>query len=439
MYSFIQIHGKEDVKPVDRERRQLIRQVAMIKAGRARKIKTARNRPLPRNPIVSLPINPMLLETQQPQLLYKELGSGRRDPFTAYPVQMSLRMHEIIEQLYVDPKKHFCGFRYFWLPIAMGDPAAFHQLLCNVSLAAAKFTGSPERNKEESVIHHNAAINNVLSRLRVTGKEQAASLVLPILALAQHANMYRDAAKFEVHFTALEKVVQIGGGLENMTLEPYTRLLLLFVEVNSRARNDSLPLFPLPVDLLGSFQISSANIEDTVYRDLILISPFRSLFPDGMDSFAQTLCDTKSLGEKLNSQIFSSSIITQSLRDATRISALLGLAAVRRRFLAFQVFIDIHLAKLKDLLNFLFPMVLCHEESNGIILFWQFFMGGMEAADPEDWSWFATGISMLATQLEVESWAAAMTILRSIFWIDSVHSSRGRALWDASQSIMTLL
>ncbi|KAL7781806.1 hypothetical protein V8C43DRAFT_216901 [Trichoderma afarasin] len=380
-------------------------------------------------------------------------------------------MHEIIEQLYVDPKKHFCGFRYFWLPMAMGDPAAFHQLLCNVSLAAAKFTGSPERNKEESVIHHNAAINNVMSRLRVTGKEQAASLVLPILALAQHANMYRDAAKFEVHFTALEQVVQLGGGLDNMTLEPYTRLLLLFVEVNSRARNDSLPLFPLPVDLLGSFQISSANIEDTVYRDLILKSPFRSLFPDGIDSFAQTLCDTKSLGEKLNeyyrtmgdelwtdarisgfricvllhkllsiqSQIFSSSIITQSLRDATRVSALLGLAAVRRRFLAFQVFTDIHLAKLKDLLNFLFPMVLYHEKSNGIILFWQFFMGGMEAADPEDWSWFATGISMLATQLEVESWAAAMTILRSIFWIDSVHSSRGRALWDASQSIMTLL
>lgn len=64
MYSFIQIHGKEDVKPVDRERRQLIRQVAMIKAGRARKIKTVRNRPLSRNPIVSLPINLMLLGTQ---------------------------------------------------------------------------------------------------------------------------------------------------------------------------------------------------------------------------------------------------------------------------------------------------------------------------------------------------------------------------------------
>ncbi|KAF3071393.1 hypothetical protein CFAM422_006152 [Trichoderma lentiforme] len=283
--------------------------------------------------------------------------------------------------------------------------------------------------------------------------------------------MYRDATKFEVHFTALEKVIQLGGGLDNMTLEPYTRLLLLFVEVNSRARNDSLPLFPLPVDLLESFQISFSNIEDKALRDLVLLSPFRTLFPDGMDSFARILCDTKSLGGTLNeyyrtmgdelwtdarisgfricvllhkllsiqSQLSGSSIATQSLRDATRISALLGLAAAQRRFLAFPVFTDIHLAKLKDLLNFLFPMVLCHEESNGIILFWQFFMGGMEATGPEDWSWFATGISMLATQLEVESWAAAMTILRSIFWVDSVHSSRGRALWDASQSITTLL
>ncbi|KAL6697009.1 hypothetical protein J3F84DRAFT_371891 [Trichoderma pleuroticola] len=355
--------------------------------------------------------------------------------------------------------------------MALGDPAAFHQLLCNVTLAAARFTGSPERNKEESVIHHNAAITNVLSRLRVTGKEQAANLVLPILALAQHANMYRDATKFEVHFTALQKVVQIGGGLGNMTLEPYTRLLLLFVEVNARARNDSLPLFPLPTDLLESFQINLTNTEDTVHRDLVMTYPLRTLFPDGMDTFAQMLCDTKRLGETLNeyhrtmgdklwtdarifgfricvflhkllsiqSQSFGYSMVTQTLRDATRISALLGLAAVRRRFLAFEVFTDVHLTKLKDLLNFHFPTVLCHEEGIGIILFWQFFMGGMEATDPEDWSWFATGISILATQLKVESWAAAMAIFQNIFWVDSVHSSRGRALWDASQSIMTLL
>ncbi|KAK4081284.1 uncharacterized protein Triagg1_2816 [Trichoderma aggressivum f. europaeum] len=335
----------------------------------------------------------------------------------------------------------------------------------------ATFTGSPEKAREESVVHHNAAIANVLSRLRVTGKEQAANLVLPILALAQHANMYRDTTKFEVHFAALQKVVQIGGGLDSMTLEPYTRLLLLFVEVNARARNDSLPLFPLPTDLLESFQISLTNIEDVVHMDLVMITPLRTLFPDGMDSFAQILCDMKRLGETLNeyyrtmgdklwtdarisgfricvllhkllsiqSQSFGDSMVTKSLRDATRISALLGLAAVRRRFLAFQVFTDIHLTKLKDLLNFHFPTVLCHEKGIGIILFWQLFMGGMEATDLEDWSWFATGISILATQLQVESWAAAMAILQNIFWIDSVHSSRGRALWDASQSIMTIL
>ncbi|KAL7952736.1 hypothetical protein V8C34DRAFT_318785 [Trichoderma compactum] len=322
---------------------------------------------------------------------------------------MSLRMHEIIEQR---------------------DPAAFHPLLCNVTLAAARFTGSPERHKEESVIHHNAAVSNVLSRLRVTGKEQAASLVLPILALAQHANIYRDFTKFEVHFTALQNVVQIGGVLDNMTLEPYTCLLLLFVEVNARARNDSLPLFPLPTDLLECFQVSFANIEYMVHRDLVLTCPFRTLFPDGMDSFAQILCDTKRLGETLNeyyrtmgdklwtdarisgfricvllhkllsiqSQSFGYSMVTQSLGDATRISALLGLAAVRRRFLAFQIFTDIHLTKFKDLLNFHFPTILC-----------------TEAADLEDWSWFATGISRLAAQLEVESWAAAMMMLRNIF------------------------
>ncbi|KAL7907440.1 hypothetical protein GGI35DRAFT_456325 [Trichoderma velutinum] len=353
--------------------------------------------------------------------------------------------------------------------MALGDPAAFHQLLCNVTLAASRLIGSPERNKEESVIHHNAAITNVLSRLRVTGKKQAANLVLPILALAQHANMYGDSTQFEVHFTALQRVIQLGGGLDNMILEPYTRLLLLFVEVNARARKDSLPFFPLPADLLVSFQINFANYEDMTHRDPILMSPFRTLFPNGMDSFAQILCDARNLGETINeyyrvmgdklwtdarisgfricvllhkllsfqSQSFGYSIVTQSLRDATRISALLGLAATRRRFLAFQVITDIHLTKLKDLLKFLFPRVLGHEKSSGTILFWQFFMGGMEATDLEDWSWFATGISILATQLKVESWEAAMTIFQNIFWVDSVHSLRGRALWDASQNVMT--
>ncbi|KAL7930688.1 hypothetical protein V8C35DRAFT_311961 [Trichoderma chlorosporum] len=471
MYTFIQIHGTEDIKPADRERRHLIRKVAMIKAGKARKLKTASSRPLPRNPIVSLPIHPILLKIRRPQLLHADPGSGRRDPFTAYPIQMSLRMHEIIGQLYDDPKKYFCGFRYFWLPVALEDPAAFHQLLSNVTLAASRFIGCPKGSKEESLAHHGAAITNIVSRLSVASKEQAPNLVLPILALAQHANMSGDSTKFEVHFSALQKIIQLGGGLENMTLEPYTRFLLVFVEVNARARKDSLPLIPLPTDLLATFQINLATFNEITKMDFISSSPLSILFLKGVDSFAQVVCHARNIGQVINKdyqlqgdklwmdarisgfhicvilhrllslqfQSLGSSNVIQSLRDATRISIILGLAAVRRRFLAFQVFTDVHLKKLMDLLHSLLPNILSHHHSSETILFWQLFMGGMEATDFVDWSWFAVGISMLSSRLEVESWETAMAILQSIFWINPVHSSKGRALWDASRNLMTIL
>lgn len=55
---------------------------------------------VPRNPIFELEIStePGSSVTSPPIILPLDPGAGRHDPFVRYPVPMSIRMHEIVDQ-----------------------------------------------------------------------------------------------------------------------------------------------------------------------------------------------------------------------------------------------------------------------------------------------------------------------------------------------------
>ena len=98
MFSFIHILSSDDVKPSDDRRRDVIRRAAMTHVGRARRAKTDRgNRPKPRRPTCDL-IEATPIVNSLPEICWSDPGTGRRDPFLRYPLPMSTRMHEIVQQ-----------------------------------------------------------------------------------------------------------------------------------------------------------------------------------------------------------------------------------------------------------------------------------------------------------------------------------------------------
>lgn len=101
MYPFIRIYGTDDVKPSDNKRRKIIREAATRHGGQSRSSRRHINQRVPRNPIFELEIStePASSATIIPPIILPlDPGAGRHDPFVRYPVPMSIRMHEIIDQ-----------------------------------------------------------------------------------------------------------------------------------------------------------------------------------------------------------------------------------------------------------------------------------------------------------------------------------------------------
>ena len=366
--------------------------------------------------------------------------------------------------VFMDPEQHFCGFRKFWLPVALDDMSTFHQLLSNI--LAAKCANQTAQDTTDEKFHHWAATAQLAQQVSNISKAQVSTVVSAILSLVQYGNIQDDEVQYQLHFKALRQLVQFNGGISHLKMPRVVRLLVLFVEVSACARWDSPPFFPLPIEL----QAALPNLlggpppvypDDDGQQDHLSIT-----FLDADDPLRSALHALRDLGETVTQRFQSegdrvwadanipgscicvllhrllslSTAATEStcpvvcLREATRLCALMGLASLRLRFRAFRISSAIYLEKLRPHLETLTQDLAPYNNDVLAVLLWQVFMFAVDCVGMNEKQKLSRNISMISAQLHLNSWEDVLKILRRIFWVEPVHSFRGRVIWQLSQS-----
>ena len=344
--------------------------------------------------------------------------------------------------------------------------STFHQLLSNILAAKCVNCIQTAQDSADGQFHHWAATAQLAQQVSSIPKAQVSTLIPAILSLVQYGNIRDDEFQFQLHFKALRQVVQLGGGISNLKLPRAVRLLILFVEVSACARWDSPPFFPLPIEQ----EAAMANLLDgarPVYPDVDGLQDQPEVtFLDPDDPLASVLRALRDLGEtvtqrfqsegdsvwtdatipgscicvllhrllSLSTAINERTSLVNCLREATRLSALIGLASLRVRFRAFRISSAVHLEKLRPHLEALTKnLAHCNDDVHAVLL-WQIFMFGTDCVGMNEKQKLSRSVSVISAHLQLNSWEDVLKILRRIFWVEPVHSLHGKVLWHLSQS-----
>lgn len=249
----------------------------------------------------------------------------------------------------------------------------------------------------------------------------------------------------------------------------YVRLLIFFVEVNACARSDSPPRLPLPIALLPvDMTVSDFQLKLPCQNYEKDLDPLDAITSSGDDPLGITMRSLRELGETITERLASEGStlwrdakfyglsicvllhrllslgntdnsdlsLASSLREATRLSVLIGLTLLRIRFRVFQVSSSIYVSKLRQQQNNLKYLELSASDDVAAVLLWQAFMLGIGTAgsDKDEEEAIVYRVLRLSERLGLKSWEAVSRVLCLIFWVDPVHSPHGRAIWDASRT-----
>ena len=115
------------------------------------------------------------------------------------------------------------------------------------------------------------------------------------------------------------------------------------------------------------------------------------------------------------------SLCLQAVIDTEELGSIMR--EIRRQFGVYPVLMQIHMSKLKGLL-----------QSSGIswrcftpLKLWVVVMALIEAKASEDKAWFASQISVLTKELNLTSGESLEDLLKGLFWYPQIHS---KLLWD---------
>ncbi|KAH8800358.1 hypothetical protein F5884DRAFT_863069 [Xylogone sp. PMI_703] len=358
-----------------------------------------------------------------------DLGAGRSDPFTSFPIEMDSRSHELFYQLCREecPALKTLNKIGFFREV-LSDEAAFRQVLCTSSSHLERFRN---RNKNpEAIVLSTKAIRSVHRRLLDPELCTTDGIIIAILTFALHAVIFDDRQSVITHFNGLEEIIRRRGGLDTLICKPVLRTALLWCDVKSAFINDHAPRFPIPVDMLPEpDHLPSTLVLDRTLLDACytgdMISAINELF--GLIHLMASRRTTGGLKRdevllvarlvhKLLSTRHDSTIINPKalMEEACRIGILLYLAGILHGF-GLHLSWDIYILKLKQTIKHQHNLDLMKTKP---IHLWLLIMGGIHAYKYEDRNWFASEVADRFVQLKYRSWDEMMTTVRKISWIE---------------------
>jgi hypothetical protein len=179
------------------------------------------------------------------------LGSGRMDPFQCYPVPVDMEMLFLIDHLHTWSDAHLRPFKDTWFPISLSDPAFFYEILSNIS--AHVFTLRNGLQNEDycpqSIALHSRAMHSVRARLLDSVLGISDGVIGTVLAFASFSHRTNDWAEYDLHMTALYRIIDARGGISCLSPNPILRQLISGVDLAGTCFLERpRPLFPLPTE-----------------------------------------------------------------------------------------------------------------------------------------------------------------------------------------------
>ncbi|KAL8746750.1 MAG: hypothetical protein Q9190_001268 [Brigantiaea leucoxantha] len=181
------------------------------------------------------------------------LGSTMSEVVFGYPIKTNLATRRLLSCMFDDSLAgNFGLYRKGWLPIGMTDVAAFQQVLSMFvlhlhSLGHGQKMGFPIN---ESLSLNAMAIKSVKDRLMDPSQIITDGVLGAVIGFICHAHLTQDFDRWHMHMNALQKLIEIRGGVDCLQQNTLLRKLLFFVDVIGSAAQDTAPYFPIPYVLL---------------------------------------------------------------------------------------------------------------------------------------------------------------------------------------------
>ncbi|KAK6519943.1 hypothetical protein TWF506_000237 [Arthrobotrys conoides] len=332
-----------------------------------------------------------------------------------------------------------------WFEFFQSDEAFFH---CLLAMAQA-FSDWLQGGEGESVKVMRYLANTyrcVNEKLKKEGTPDDATVAV-VMSITMHNNLLRAPGGAKVHLNALQRMVELRGGLSSF---PTTLLLqkICRTDIEFSLQSGSLPRFyrdEFPYSTIHS----SPLWLDTTYEAFITTTNAQVYNLDVRSVFRDILCASKFINslkvtnQKLPPLVFQEILISTGYR----LMYMCPLDGVRPLPAADDV---CHLALLAlvttilirkgyNKLSYPFLARLLHDSiskitedpsvCNGFLL-WLLFMAGISIFDVKDDVWLQLLLKNHISHMELESWQSVKIILREYPWIDYFHDEPGLEIWE---------
>lgn len=400
--------------------------------------------------------------------------STTRDPFIVkhYPIKVNRRTCALIDHLFSEAYPELKNLRDSFFPVGLMDAAAFHQVLAVLAIHLP-FNRSKELNKSmdyettEIVLHHAEAIKMLNTRMQDVHAATSDGTIGTIVLMVCHSYMQEDFNMWRAHMRGMKHLLKIrkanaslggteDGGCGSLSLSPALRMTLEWVDSTGSLAQDTPPVFPFPSHLVPFHPVFPPTIHLPPYLYVVqtaLASTFSnlSLICDLFMDIAK-LSALADAGARSNSSFWmgESSIswgatflepvtyrllalqdrvnpldTSSILQETMRLSLLIYLGPIRRKFGIFIMKMMIQLGKLLAVLR---ESIDLGVELNGLIL-WIVTIGAMEASETTLQDQFDSILNELLLDLGIIPSSAWEKRLQDLMWVEDVHGARFQSLW----------
>jgi hypothetical protein len=402
------------------------------------------------------------------------LGAGRLDPFTHYPVQISLPEQRILHHALDDglpvQLRYYKDFSY---QLALADPASFYQFLSLFTFDVhTRYPEVIENARDQAMAYHGRALTHVNQQLSDATFRSSEGLITSILGFLRYYCFLQDYDALRIHLRGLHQVVSLNGGID-IAFRDKTNLVLLlcFTDVNVAYTNDLPPTFPLPQHILSSIQVPPRP-SPTPERSLLvqhMSEAWRKQFPghiiiaDILEDLAGVTADLLLERRSVGDRFFSSTVtpllwiepivhclLQQRYRlrepsdhvawmeETFRVAALLYLGRLRRFDSEDPLMITLtakHVPRLRESLESI------DEKDWGELWplrLWALVMGAMETNKDRAVAreWYLDQVLAMATSLRFRSWRQVEKVVKEMLWVDELFHTRADVIWaDLAKSL----
>lgn len=293
------------------------------------------------------------------------------------------------------------------------------------------------------------------------------STLATTVSLTIHEDLVREMSRSRIHLDALERMVELRGGMDRLNTIPLLRQKIckyVFVYSNSVHSFDTDILFrrvdiecaltdgTLPRFFRDEFprELIEAVLGERIYDELSSqISGTTYIESSGLRNI---LLDFMAVSRFLNRDIPSAKLEPSTFQQMfiSLCYRLLHLYPLSEKPQVHQRDYTYHLALLSLLTTFLFSHGPYHLSYNLLAtklrsaimdvgpdtitdgeLLWLLFVGRISVFEPSDNAWVLLRLKACLFSLQIDSWENALEIIKEHPWVDAIHNKPAQQLWKA--------